>query len=204
MKPRALSALVIGLLLLGGSSSAAGDPWNTRCPSMPKETNAPAPLQVAALRFFPWIRPAAKTLHSGPFYLVALSSKTAISRDGDQRDSSSYYLHRALVAFAPSYRTQVAVTGHRLGKPAPRSTLGFSTTGAPVCTVKQPDVFCGPELRHFASVLTIKPQHGGWRIVQTELRIGRTGCFAITASGPGLHVVVPLSVPGPDYGTPGW
>ena len=44
----------------------------------------------------------------------------------------------------------------------------------------------------------------GWRIVETELRIGRTGCFAISASGNQLHGVIPLSVPGPDYGTTGW
>ena len=50
---------------------------------------------------------------------------------------------------------------------------------------------------------TIAPRPG-WRIVQTELRIGRTGCFTITASGHNLHAVIPLSVPGPDYGTPGW
>jgi hypothetical protein len=40
--------------------------------------------------------------------------------------------------------------------------------------------------------------------VHTELRIGRTGCFRITVSGPRLHQSIPIAVPGPDYGTPGW
>jgi hypothetical protein len=40
--------------------------------------------------------------------------------------------------------------------------------------------------------------------VQTELRIGHTGCFAITARGGVLRAVIQLSVPGPDYGTTGW
>ena len=78
---------------------------------MPVEQRAPQPLRSAALRFFPWVRPAALSLHSGPVYLVALSSKTAISRDGDPLDSSSYYLHRALIAVAPSYHARVVVIG---------------------------------------------------------------------------------------------
>jgi hypothetical protein len=40
--------------------------------------------------------------------------------------------------------------------------------------------------------------------VRTELRIGRTGCFALHASGPELDETIPLAVPGPDYGTAGW
>lgn len=191
------------LLLIGGSASAGGNPWNLRCSSIPAERPAPAPLQTAALRFFPWVRPAAKALHSGPVYLVALSSKTAISRDGDATDSSGYYLHRALMAVAPGYRAQLTLTGHRLGKSKLRAALGFSTNRATACTVKTPDVSCGSRPLRFARALTISPRTG-WRIVQTELRIGRTGCFTITASGHGLHAVVPLAVPGPDYGTNGW
>lgn len=191
------------LLLVGGSASASGNLWDLRCASMPAERPAPPPLRAVALRFFPWVRPAAKALHSGPVYLVALSSKTAISRDGDSTDSSDHYLHRALIAVAPSYHAPVTVTGHRLGKSRLRASLGLSTTGATACTVNPPDVSCGSRPLHFARSLIITPR-AGWRIVQTELRIGRTGCFAISASGNGLHAVIPLSVPGPDYGTSGW
>jgi len=197
------TASLVVLLLVGGSASASGNPWDIRCASVPAERPAPAPLRAAALRFFPWIRPAAKALHSGPVYLVALSSKTAISRDGDSRDSADYYLHRALIAVAPSYRARVSVTGHRLGTSKLRASLGLSTTGATSCTVDPPDVSCGSRPLHFARSLVIAPR-AGWRIVETELRIGRTGCFAISASGNGLHAVIPLSVPGPDYGTTGW
>ena len=73
---------------------------------MPTERPAPAAVRVAALRFFPWVRPAAKALRSGPVYVVALSSRTAISRDGDATDGNGYYLHRALVAVAPGYTTR--------------------------------------------------------------------------------------------------
>ena len=193
----------VALLLGGGSAPAGGSPWNLRCSSMPAERPAPAPLQAAALRFFPWVRPAATALHSGPVYLVALSSKTAISRDGDATDSSGYYLHRALIAIAPGYRGQLTFTGRRLGKSKRRAALGFSTNGATACTVNPPDVSCGSRPLRLARALTIGPSTG-WRIVQTELRIGRTGCFAITASGRGLHAVIPVAVPGPDYGTAGW
>ena len=203
MKLQACLGLLAALTLLGGSQAEATNPWQLRCASMPAEQQAPAPLHTAALRFFPWVRPAAKALHSGPVYLVALSSKTAISRDGDRTDSSGYYLHRALVAVAPSYAGHLNLTGRRLGPSGRRATLGFSTTGATRCTVSPPDVSCGSRPLHFTRDLPI-PAHAGWRIVQTELRIGRTGCFAITATGHELNVVIPLAVPGPDFGTPGW
>ena len=203
MRFLSLVALLAFLLLVGGSAAANGNPWDLRCASMPVERQVPAPLRSVASRFFPWVRPAAKALHAGPVYLVALSSKTAISRDGDSTDSAGYYLHRALIAVAPSYPGNVTITGHRLGKSKLRAALGFSTNGATACTVNPPDVSCGSRPLHFARSLLVSP-HAGWRIVQTELRIGRTGCFAISASGNGLHAVIPLSVPGPDYGTTGW
>jgi hypothetical protein len=203
MRLLAVMGSIAWLLLVGGSASAGGSPLNPRCPATPAERSAPAPLKTAALRFFPWVRPAATALHSGPVYLVALSSKTAISRDGDAIDSSGYYLHRALIAVAPSYRGRLTLTGHRLGRSNRRAALGFSTNGATACTVNLPDVSCGHRPLRFARALAIGPATG-WRIVQTELRIGRTGCFALTASGRGLHAVIPLSVPGPDYGTSGW
>jgi hypothetical protein len=163
----------------------------------------PAAVQAAALTFFPWIRPAEKGLRSGPFYLVALSSRTAISRDGDEQDGSRYYLHRALIAIAPSRSDVVTVSGRRIGAAGRRTTLGFSTNGATRCTVHAPNVSCGSRPLRFASALRIAPR-AGWRIVQTELRIGRTGCFRITARGAGWRGTIPLAVPGPDYGTAGW
>lgn len=203
MKLHAVAALLVAWLLLGGSNAAAGNPWNLHCASMPAEQRAPAALTTAALRFFPWVRPAAKALRSGPVYLVALSRNTAISRDGDTIDGYGYYLHRALIAVAPGYPDQLTLTGHRLGNGRHRATLGFSTSGATACTVSRAVVSCGSRPLRFARALTVK-RHAGWRILQTELRIGRTGCFVVAASGRGLHAVIPLSVPGPDYGTPGW
>src|SRR6266567_5271603 len=142
MRFLAAVASFASLLLISGAA-AAGNPWNLHCSSMPAERPAPAPLQTAALRFFPWMRPAAKALHSGPVYLVALSSRTAISRDGDSTDSSAYYLHRALIAVAPSYRARLNLTGHRLGNSTRRAALDFSSNGATACTVNPPDVSCG-------------------------------------------------------------
>jgi hypothetical protein len=170
---------------------------------MPAEQRLLAPVRTAALRFFPWVHPAADGLRSGPVYLVALSSRTAISRDGDELDGAGYYLHRALVAVAPSYSGPLTLRGRRLGHPGRRTSLGFSTTGATHCTVNPPVVSCGSRPLRFMPALRIAPPRG-WRIVRTELRIGRTGCFRITASGRGLHETIPLAVPGPDYGTPGW
>jgi hypothetical protein len=170
---------------------------------MPAEQTVPAPVRAAALRFYPWIRPAARGLRSGPVYLVALSSRTSISRDGDARDAADNYLHRALIAIAPSYTHALTVTGHRLGRPSQRTTLGFSTNGATRCTVSGVVVSCPNRPFHFASALRIAAAPG-WRIVQTELRIGRTGCFRLSTSGTGLRASIPLAVPGPDYGTPGW
>ena len=203
MKFAAVTTSLAVLLMSGATASAGDNPWNLKCDSTPEEQAAPAPLRAAALHFFPWVRPAAKALHSGPVYLVALSSKTAISRDGDSTDGSGYYLHRALIAVAPSYQARLTVTGHRLGTSKRRAALGFSTDGATSCTVNRPDVSCGSRPLRFSRALTIS-QRTGWRIVQTELRIGRTGCFSITASGRAMRTVIPLSVPGPDYGTAGW
>jgi hypothetical protein len=136
-------------------------------------------------------------------YLIALSSNTAISRDGDETDTARYYLHRALIAVAPSYAGAVKVSGRRLGRAGRRTTLGFSQNGATSCSVHEQDVTCGYRLLTFEAALRIAPA-GRWRIVPTELRIGRTGCFELTATGAGLHETIPLAVPGPDYGSAGW
>jgi hypothetical protein len=81
--------------------------------------------------------------------------------------------------------------------------LGFSTNGANHCTLASPVVTCGNRSLRYASRLTIA-RHRGWRIVETELQIGRTGCFRVTATGTDLKARIPLSVPGPDWGTTGW
>jgi hypothetical protein len=187
---------------LPGTGAAAG-PWDLHCPSTPEEQPTPTAARGAALAFFPWIRPAAKSLGAGPVYLVALSSRTAISRDGDFTDSSGYYLHRALVVVAPGVSGTVVLTGRRLGPPGRRTVLGFSTDGAATCNVARRFVSCGDPLLTFSWALRIAPARG-WRIVRTELRIGRTGCFALHASGAGVDETIPLAVPGPDYGSAGW
>jgi hypothetical protein len=203
-RPTALTAGTLAAAgLLSGSQALAANPWQLHCHAMPAEQRTPQPLRTAALSFFPWVRPAATALRSGPVYLVALSSNTRISRDGDSLDESGYYLHRALIAVAPSYPDALTISGHRLGPTGRRTTLQFSTSGATRCTVKSPVVSCGSRPLRFADRLPIAAGKG-WRIAKTEIRIGRTGCFAISASGLGLVGRIPLAVPGPDYGTPGW
>jgi hypothetical protein len=184
-------------LLLGAS------PWNLHCATMPREQPLPLTLQRAARSFSPWIGKGESGLQAGPVYLIAGSYRTAISRDGDYTDGSGEYLHRALVAVAPSYRDAVVISGRRLGASGPRTRLGFSRDGASHCTVRGNDVLCDRRPHNFAGSLTI-PARIGWRIVRTELRIGRTGCFEVSATGNGMHVTIPLSVPGPDWGTSGW
>lgn len=169
---------------------------------MPAEQRAPEAVSNSVRRFFPW-GPIAKALHDGPVYLVALSVRTEISRDGDYIDGEGYYLHRALVVVAPSYTGLVTITGGRLGPRGSRTALGFSTNGANHCTVANPIVTCGNRSLRYAPRLKIA-QRPGWRIIETELRIGRTGCFQLTATGTKLNARIPLAVPGPDWGTPGW
>lgn len=199
-----LPLTVVGSLMALTGSAAASNPWHLHCASMPAEQPAPNAVAAKARQFFPWVATtSAGSLHDGPVYLVALSSHTAISRDGDRRESDNYYSHRALIAVAPSYPGVVTITGRRLGRRAPRTTLGFSTDGANQCTVSNPVVNCGNRSLHYASHLVVA-RHRGWRIVETELRIGRTGCFRLTATGTDLNARIPLSVPGPDWGTTGW
>jgi hypothetical protein len=201
---RRLVSLAAVVVLLGLTrTGSASNPWELRCAAMPVEQRAPQAVRGAAQRFFPWVPSAARGLHDGPVYLLALSLRTAISRDGDYRDSDDYYLHRALVAIAPSYTGPVTVAGGRVGRPVARSALGFSTNGANHCTVANPIVTCGNRSLHYAPRLRIAPRPG-WRVIETQLRIGRTGCFRLTATGPQLNVRIPLAVPGPDWGTPGW
>ena len=107
-------------------------------------------------------------------------------------------LHRALVAVAPSYPKRITLTGRRLGRPGPHTTLAFSTNGASQCTVRSVVVSCRPRLYREARALRL-PTGRRWRIVKTMLVIPRTGCFRVVAGGPGLRATIPLAVPGPDW-----
>jgi hypothetical protein len=195
--------VVLAALALLPATLAPHASWRAACPSTPVEQPTPVAIRPAALRFFPWVRPVAKSLHAGPIYVVALSSRTSISRDGDDTDSADHYLHRALIAIAPSHPGTITVTGRRLGRSGPRTTLGFSQNGATSCSFRRADVTCGARLLRFGTTLRVAAG-AGWRIVPTELRIGRTGCFELTATGAGLHETISLAVPGPDYGSTGW
>src|SRR5436309_2021715 len=97
---RLVVVALLAAVLPGGTSAA--NPWQLACASMPNEQPLPAPVRAAARAFFPWVSPAATALATGPVYVVALSSHSVIARDGDATDSAGYYLHRALVAIAPS------------------------------------------------------------------------------------------------------
>ena len=115
---------LVAVVALGSGTAQAGNPWQLRCSSMPAEQRLPAALEGAARAFVPWAGSRAmRALHAGPIYVLALSNHTAISRDGDATDSAGEYLHRALVAIAPSQHGTVSLTGHRLGAAGPRTEL---------------------------------------------------------------------------------
>jgi hypothetical protein len=191
-------ALVVLVALLPASASARS-PWNLHCPSMPREERAPPAVRPAVHAFFPWDRRGGENaLRAGPVYLLALSYRSQISRDGDDSDGAGNDLHRALVAVAPSYSKRVTLTGRRLGRRRPHTTLAFSTNGATHCRVRGVVVSCHPRLFHEARTLRV-PAGRRWRIVRTMLVLPRTGCFRVVASGRGLRAVIPLAVPGPDW-----
>jgi hypothetical protein len=195
--PWALAAAVAAVLL--PASAAARNPWNLHCLSMPREQRVPPAVRPAVHAFFPWARRSGENaLRAGPVSLLALSYRSAISRDGDDSDGAGNDLHRALVAVAPWYSQRITLTGRRLGRRRPHTTLAFSTNGATRCTVRGLDVKCRPRLFHEARALRLPPGRR-WRIVKTMLVIPRTGCFRIVATGPGLRAVIPLAVPGPDW-----
>jgi hypothetical protein len=167
--------------------------------SGPREQRAPLAVRPAAHTFFPWDRRGGENaLRAGPVYLLALSYRSSISRDGDESDGAGNDLHRALVAVAPSYPKPIRLTGRRLGRPGPHTTLAFSTNGATHCTVHGLNVSCRPRLFDEAWALRV-PGGRRWRIVRTMLVLPRTGRFRIVATGPDLRAVIPLAVPGPDW-----
>ena len=195
---RLACVLAVAVALLP-ASAAARNPWHLRCPSMPREQRVPQAVRPAVHAFFPWDRRGGENaLRSGPVYLLALSYRSAISRDGDDSDGAGNDLHRALVAVAPSYPNRITLTGRRLGRPGPHTTLAFSTNGASRCTVRGVFVSCRPRLFREARTLRL-PTGRRWRIVKTMLVVPRTGCFRVVASGPGLQVTIRLAVPGPDW-----
>jgi len=195
-----LAGLAAALLaVLAPAGAAARSPWQLRCPSMPREQRIPPAVRGAARAFSPWAgRSAENAIRAGPVYLLALSSRTAIARDGDDSDGAGNDLHRALVALAPTYPHAVTLTGRRLGRRRSHTRLAFSTNGASRCTVSGVDVSCRPRLYREARALRVRPGRR-WRLVRTMLVVPRTGCFRIVARGPGLRAVLPLSVPGPDW-----
>jgi hypothetical protein len=207
--PRRLLAVAIAVAALAGAGvgiaagfGAFSGSWNTRCREMPAEAPVPAALRAQVHRSFPWVPlKDAGAIHVGPVWLFALSSHTKISRDGDGSDAQRRYLHRTLVAVGPNYTRRVTISGSRLGTQGPRTKLRF-TQGTKRCTIFGP-TWCARSPLHEAPNLTVAAGTG-WRAVRTEIAIGRTGCFALRARGPGLNTSLPLAVPGPDWGTPGW
>lgn len=190
-------ALLALLMVLGGN------PWNLRCLSMPKEAPAPSAVRAEVRASFPWVPlQDAGAIRVGPVWLFALSSDTSISRDGDGTDGQGRYLHRALVAVSPSYRGSLTIRGSRLGKPAVRAQLAF-TRGTSRCRITDRPTWCASAPLNETPTLRIRAG-GGWRLVRTEIAIGRTGCFNLRATGADLTAFLPLAVPGPDWGTPGW
>ena len=78
---------------------------------------------------------------------------------------------------------------------APRAILGFSISRATHCTVSGVDVSWASRALRFASSLRIPPR-SGWRVVATDVRIGRISCFRLVPRVLGLRVAIPLAVPG--------
>jgi len=192
---------VTTLVAAAGSALAAAMPA-AAC-ARAHEQALPATLARAAHVFTPWGSGAQQGLRAGPVYLVAGSYRGAISRDGDTTDGDGFDLHRALIAVAPGFGGSVTVSGARLGGAGPRRVLEFSTDGATRCTVKGNDVTCGFRIFAFSRRLVI-PAARRWRMVSTMLRIGRNGCFRVTATGTSLRAAIEFSVPGPDWTRTGW
>ena len=71
------------------AGAAACNPWHLRCPSMPREERVPPAVRPAVHAFFPWDgRGGENALRAGPVYLLALSYRSQISRDGDDSDGA--------------------------------------------------------------------------------------------------------------------
>src|SRR5437899_1245700 len=128
----AWTLVAVALLL---TTAVACKPSQLRYRSMPQEQRVPLAVRPAAHAFFPWARRGGENaLRAGPVYLLALTYRSQVSRDGDDSDGAGNDLHRALVAVAPSYPKRITLTGRRLDRPGPHTTLAFSTNGATHCT----------------------------------------------------------------------
>jgi hypothetical protein len=181
-----LAPIFVAVALL--SACASGD---KRYLSSPREQRVPPAVRPAAHAFFPWDRRGGENaLRAGPVYLLALTYRSQISRDGDDSDGSGNDLHRALVAVAPSYSKPIMLTG----RSGPHTALAFSTDGATHCTVRGLVVKCRSRLFHEARTLHVAAGRR-WRIVRTMLVLPRAGRFHIVASGPGLRAVISLTSP---------
>src|SRR2546421_270090 len=87
---------------VSSAGAATSTRWRFHCPSMPRERRGPAAVRPAARAFSRWARRSAEdALRAGPVYLMALSFRSEISRDGDDSDGVGNDLHRVLVAIAP-------------------------------------------------------------------------------------------------------
>jgi hypothetical protein len=130
-----LAWTLVAVALLS-ATAAACKPSQLRYRSMPREQRVPLAVRPAVHAFFPWAkRSGENALRAGPVYLLALTYRSQISRDGDDSDGAGNDLHRALVAVAPSYPKQITLTRSRVGGPGPHTTLMFSTNGATHCKV---------------------------------------------------------------------
>jgi hypothetical protein len=118
-------------------------------------------------------------------WLFALSSRTAVSRDGDGLDGHGRSVHRVVVAVGPRYARRVVLRG---------AALAF-TRGTSPCLITGRPTWCARVPLREAPALRI-PAGRGWRVVRTALVLGRTGCLHVRATGAALDVTLPLAVPG--------
>jgi len=191
---RRLAAVIAVTLVIGAAPGHAGNPWQLRCANRSPEVRVPAPVRSAAHRFFPWAgRSGEIALKAGPLYALMLSSRGAISRDGDAAiRPPGFYVHRTLLAVDAAYAGRVTLSGARL---VGRTTLRFATNGAAACSVRTPVVDCAPHVPTLARTLTL-PAGPRWRTRATELEI-RGGCYRIDVRGHGLDESLFFAVPGP-------
>ncbi len=150
---------------------------------MPAERQAPAPAQERRLAFFPLGAPSSE----GPSIRSDLSGRPI---EQDRHLTRRRRNRQFRVLPAPSTdrrRAQLPGSPHPHRPPARQGHPSSRTRASrPAAPPPAPSSHRKSPADHGRSIsrlaLTIRPGPG-WRIVQTELPIGRTGCFAIAASG---------------------